>query len=322
MLRNVRALVIGGGGPIGQAVVRAFIARGDQPLWTSRQTSAPEGAECGHIQVDRNQPGDIAQVVRDQKIETVIDMVAHAEASTLPLMSTLQGVLRRYVLVSSGDVYRNYGLLHRREAGEADPSPLDETAPLRSTRFPYRGAIARAEDAPDRWMDDYDKIPIESAVRGMTCDWTILRLPMVYGPGDRQRRFRWAIAPMVSRSPVLEAPKAWLDWTTTYGFIDNVAAAVAHSANHPGAANGTFNVADEPAMTHREWIERYRLATGWTGSVEATDNETPFSRALSGLDLSVPFSVSAQRMFADLAFTPPVALNLAAQMTLADDAAH
>ena len=174
----MRALVIGGGGPIGQAVVRAFITRGDDTLWTSRQAHAPDGAEEGHVQVDRNRPLDIARVVRDHQIETVVDMVAYSDASTQPLLSALTSILRRYVLVSSGDVYRNYGLLHRLEAGEADTSPLDETAPLRTARFPYRAATARAEHAPDRWMDDYDKIPIEAAVSRMTCDWTVLRLPI------------------------------------------------------------------------------------------------------------------------------------------------
>jgi nucleoside-diphosphate-sugar epimerase len=318
----MQTLVIGGGGPIGQAVVRALIARDDQPLWTSRQAKPPEGAEAGHVLVDRDRPGDIARVVRDRNVETVIDMVAYGDASTRPLLSALQGLLQRYVLVSSCDVYRNYGLLHRLETGDADPSPLDEAAPLRTARFPYRGAVTRAADAPDLWMDDYDKIPIEAAVRAMTCDWTILRLPMVYGPGDRQRRFRWAIAPMVSKMPSFEVPTAWLNWTTTYGYIENVAAAVAHCAADPRAANAVFNVADEHAISHRGWIERLRRATDWTGAAEPTEADTPFSRPISGLDLSVPLNISAQRLFTDLEFVPPVALDTAARLTIADEVAR
>ena len=316
----MRTLVIGGGGPIGQAVVRAFITRGGDTLWTSRQAHAPDGAEEGHVQVDRNRPLDIARVVRDHQIDTVVDMVAYAEASTQPLLATLQGALHRYVLVSSCDVYRNYGRLHRLENGDPDPGLLTETAPLRTRRFPYRGQDPRAADAADRWMDDYDKIPIEAAVRRMACDWTILRLPMVYGPRDRQRRFRWAIGPMLSKAPTLQAPPAWLDWTTTYGFIDNVAAAVAHAAAATRAANAAFNVADEPAMRHHDWVRRFRSATGWIGTVDTTGIDTPLSRALSGLDLSVPLDVSAERLFTDLAFTAPIAPDVAAGLTVADEA--
>lgn len=234
----MRALVIAGGGPIGQAVIRALIERGDEPFWTSRQADPQEGAEVGHLHVDRNRPGDIVQVVRDLQIETVIDVAAYAEASTQPLLTALQGVVNRYVLVSSSDVYR------------------------------------------------------------------------------------WAIAPMVSQAPLLEVPTAWLNWTTTYGYIENVAAAVAHCAADSRAANAVFNAADETAISHREWIERLRRATDWAGAAEPTGADTPFSRALSGLDLSVTLVVSAQRLFTDLEFMPPVAPDTAARLTIADEVAR
>lgn len=318
----MRTLVVGGGGPIGQAVVRACAARGDQVRWTSRQALTPPGAAQGHVQADRARPEGIAGIVHDQRIETIIDMVAYQAADTLPLLRALDGRLGRYVLVSSCDVYRNYGLLQRLETGAPDQGPLDETAPLRASRFPYRGALPRPADAADRWMDDYDKIPIEGAVCEMGCDWTILRLPMVYGPGDRQRRFRWAIRPMLSGAPVLAAPSTWLDWVTGYGFTDNVAAAIAHAAGHPKAINRVFNVGDEPAMDHRDWIERFRAATGWLGAVETTDADTPFGRAVSGMDLLVRLDTASDRLFAELDFCPPVGPLEAARRTVADEAAR
>ena len=41
------------------------------------------------------------------------------------------------------------------------------------------------------WVDDaYDKIPVERAVLGNPAlPGIVLRLPMVYGPGDRLHRF-------------------------------------------------------------------------------------------------------------------------------------
>lgn len=316
----MRVLVIGGGGMIGQAVVRAFAMRGDEPLWTTRQTLPSAGLAEGCIHAERANPAQIARIVRERRIDTVIDMVAYDMASTTPLLTSLDGRIGRHVMVSSSDVYRNYGLLHRLETGRADPGPLDEASPLRSTPFPYRGEHPRAPDDPARWMDDYDKIPIEAAVREMTSDWTILRLPMVYGPGDRQRRFRWAIAPMRGRAAVLEAPRAWLGWTTTYGFLDNVGAAVAHAAGHANAARKVFNVADEPAMDHLGWVERFRGATGWSGEVMATDGDTAFARAVAGMDLSAPLDISANRLFAELDFSPPTDPAMAARLTVEEEA--
>lgn len=316
----MRALVIGGGGAIGQAVVGAFAARGDEVLWTSRQAAPSPGLAEGHVQADRAQPNEIARVVRRRRIDTVVDMVAYTIVDTSALLAALDGLIDRHVMISSGDVYRRYGLLHRRETGSPGAGPLDETAPLRATRFPYRGEQPRAADDPSRWMDDYDKIPIEDAVRDMAVDWTILRLPMVYGPGDKQRRFRWMIGPMQSGAPALEAPRPWLTWTTTYGFLDNIGAAVAHAARRPDAARKVFNLADEPAMDHLAWIERFRSATGWQGEVRATEGETPFARALAGMDLSTPFDVSANRLFTELDFVPPTSAADAARLTVEDEA--
>lgn len=318
----MRVLVVGGGGPIGQAAIRAFAARGDSVRWTSRQSLPPPGAAEGHLQADRARPEEIVRIVLDQKVDTVVDMVAYALADTQPLLAALQGFVGRHVLISSCDVYRNYGLLQRIEAGAPDTGPLAETASLRTSRFPYRGGRPRPPGDPARWMDDYDKIPIEAAVRDMACDWTILRLPMVYGPGDRQRRFRWAIRPMLAEAPVLEAPRAWLAWTTGYGFIGNVGAAIVHAAGHAKAARATFNIADEPAMDHGGWIERFRAVTGWTGAVEPTDADTPFAQAVSGMDLSAPLNISSGRMRAELGFTPPVEAVIAARLTVADEAAR
>jgi nucleoside-diphosphate-sugar epimerase len=318
----MRVLVIGGGGPIGQAAIGAFAARGDTVVWTSRQPLPSPGAADGHLQADRARPTEMARIVREQRIDTVVDMVAYALADTEPLLGALESLVGRHVLVSSGDVYRNYELLHRKAAGAPDRGPLDEAAPLREGRFPYRGAQPRTDDDPNRWMDDYDKIPIEAAVRNMACDWTTLRLPMVYGPGDRQRRFRWAIAPMRSQVPVLEAPRPWLAWTTTYGFIDNVGAAIAHAAGHARAARAVFNLADETPMNHWAWAERFRVATGWQGEVRATDGDTPFAQAVSAMDLSVSFDISAARLFTELGFAPPVDVETAARLTVADESAR
>jgi len=318
----MQVLVIGGGGPIGQAAARAFAARGDSVWWTSRQQAPLPGLSDGQVQADRRQPSDILRLVRDRRIDLVVDAVAYVAADTLPLLSALDGQVGRYAMLSSSDVYRNYGLLHRLEAGDPDPGPLSERSPLRTRAFPYRGAEARTADDPSRWMDDYDKIPLETAVAQMSSDWTTLRLPMVYGPGDRHRRFRWAIAPMLAGAAKLEAPRSWLAWTTTYGFLDNVGAAIAHAAAHPMSARRTFNLADEPAMDHSAWVARFRVATGWAGEVQPTDGDTPFARALADLDLSVPIQVSAERLVSDLGFTPPVDSATAARLTAADEAAR
>ncbi len=43
-------------------------------------------------------------------------------------------------------------------------------------------------------FDDYDKIVLEEATAGDgRFATTVIRAPMVFGPGDKQHRFGWAI---------------------------------------------------------------------------------------------------------------------------------
>ena len=144
----MRILVIGGGGPIGQACIRAFSNREDDVCWTSRGPALV----AGQVQADRTRPDEILKLARSHCADAVIDMTAYTAAETLPLLAALNGQIGRYVMVSSSDVYRNYGLLHRSEAGASDPVPLTEQSPLRTRPFPYRGEQPRGVDDPGRWM--------------------------------------------------------------------------------------------------------------------------------------------------------------------------
>ena len=80
-----------------------------------------------------------------------------------------------------------------------------------------------------------------------------------------------------------------------------------------------FNVADEPAMDHWGWAERFRGATRWKGEVKATAGDTPFAQAVASMDLNVPLDISAERLFQDLEFSPPFDLDLAARVTALDE---
>ncbi|MBB4264950.1 NAD-dependent epimerase/dehydratase family protein [Roseospira visakhapatnamensis] len=303
----MRALVLGTGGMIGDAVARALAARGIETFGASR--AGPLGSYdgwCG-VRADRADPTSVRALLNAHAIDVLVDIVAYASAETARLLTAIDGRVAQYVLVSSLDVYRNYGLLHGLETGVPDPGPLDENAPLRLRLYPYRGATRRPPEDPLAWLDDYDKIPIEEAVRGLASAWTILRLPMVYGPGDRQRRFRWAIEPMLAGAGHIDVAPAWLAWTTTFGFIDNVAAAIALTVGQSRAFGATFNVVDTPPMSHRLWLEHLRAVTGWRGVLRSNRTAAPpVSGGVTTLDLTVPLAVSGQRLVDHLSYVPPV----------------
>ncbi len=173
--------------------------------------------------------------------DIVVHMVAMGQADTDAAIRVFGGRTQRLVLVSSCDVYRAYGRLTKTEPGPPELVPLGEDAPLRSVFYPYRGM----ETQLGAFARDYDKTLAEKAVQSATgLDWTILRLPKVYGPednGDLSTIYGFAAAP---------------EWRWTHGHVENVAAAITTATTHPKARNEIFNVGERQTPTMGERLAR------------------------------------------------------------------
>jgi len=88
------------------------------------------------------------------RVTTVIYLLAFTQADTLPFYKALDGPVVRWVMASSGDVYRNYEGLHHNAAIDPVLEPLTDNSPLRTTRFPYRRSPRRPAEAPDALLDE------------------------------------------------------------------------------------------------------------------------------------------------------------------------
>lgn len=314
-------LVLGGAGFIGRPLARRLAETSEVVVLHRGARDAPAGAR--DIVADRNDPAAVRAAVRACGAATVIDLMAMTSADTLPLFDALAGEIDRYVLASSADVYRNYEGLHRKAAPEPVLDLLAEDSPLRETRFPYRLAELRAADHRDKGQDDYDKIPLEQALADQSaCDWTVLRLPMVYGPGDRQRRFGWLIRPMAAAAERIVAPAAWLDWRTSYGFVEDVAAGIALAALHPAAANRVYNLGPAEAGSHRDWARAFAGSMSWRGEMVEGDPGGRLSEAVAALDLRYPLATDTRRVRVELGYAEAVAPEEALRLTIADELAR
>lgn len=255
----MKVLVIGGTRFIGAHLVRRLHDEGARVSVFHRGASANPmlPADIEHI-LDPAAEYPVtrfpARLSRDWDV--VIHMVAMGEADAGAAVEAFGGRTGRLVVVSSCDVYRAYGRLTRSEPGPCEPVPLDEEAPLRTVLYPYRGM----EAALGRFARDYDKILVENAVRATSgLDWTILRLPKVYGPednGDLATVYGFAAVP---------------DWRWTHGHVGNVASAIALAASHPGARNEIFNVGEESTPTMGERLARLPRAGGRTAALPPFD---------------------------------------------------
>lgn len=247
----MRVLVLGATGFIGPSVVERLRAKGaDVGVVTRGGKSIPEGVAA--FETNR------LALPADFKPDAVVDVRCLNLADARPVVSYCQKVRARYVLIGSVDVYRAFGVLNGIEEGRY-ATPLTEESELRTRLYPY----ADPYPEEDQKETTYDKIPVEEHVRRELGDkGVILRLPMVYGPRDRQRR-TWPYADPFSRGrTTVLLPPGMGDWRAPRAFVDDVGEAAALCAFHPAAGGGTFIVADEPSISERDWIIRIAQGVG------------------------------------------------------------
>ncbi len=317
----MNVLILGLNGFIGNAIAHSALSKNHQVFGLSRSAVPTQHQETVYISGSRSDSNLVVEIIKNQKIDVLVDVLAMTLSDTQPLLDSVDGRISQYVMISSSDVYRNYELFQRKATGTPTIESLSEDAPLRTTRFPYRAEAPRPQDSADRYLDDYDKIPIESATRKILTNWTILRLPMVYGPGDKQKRFRWAIGPMTSGAREIVFPKRWLDWHSTYGYVSNVAEAVTLTFGNQKAMNRVFNIGEQPCLSHLEWAKRIADVIGWQGKItEGEESNSPLVKATTNLDLTVPFKVSSSRIREELGFREIVGPAQALRSTIDSDA--
>src|SRR5437870_13235909 len=94
---------------------------------------------------------------------------------------------------------------------------------------------------------------------------TVLRLPMVYGPGDPLHRFFPMLKRMMDRRTRILLFDEMAAWRSPRGYVENVAAAIALAACSDRAVGEIYNVAEEPAFSELEWARQIAAQARWDG---------------------------------------------------------
>jgi nucleoside-diphosphate-sugar epimerase len=248
----MRVVVLGGTRFIGLAIVEELAAAGHELLLVHRGQHEPgELPEADHLHAERRDLPHLRAALDDFGPEAIVDTCAMTAAHAEAALAAVGDV--RLLALSSMDVYRAWGSLL---AGtETDPLPLDETAPVREQRYPYRG---KPRDGRDEWFEDYEKLDVEEAY--LRREGTVCRLPMVYGERDYQRREEPLLRRVrAGRSRVPTGTGTFL-WTR--GYVRDIAAGVRLALESEACIGEVVNLGESRTWSMALWARHVLEAAG------------------------------------------------------------
>lgn len=316
----MHVLLIGGTNFIGPFVVRQLVAQGhDVTLFHRGQTQAELPDTVEHILGDRRNLIDYQSHFFQRRPDVVIDMIPASEQDAIDVMQTFNGIAQRIIAISSMDVYRAYDRTRGTDPGPPDPVPLTEQSPLRDQLYPYRAESVDQDDI----LYNYEKILVERVVLSNSqLPGIVLRLPVVYGPGDYQHRLGFYLRYMDDQRPAILMDEAMLRWQRTRGYVENVAGAIAQAVSSQRVSNLVYNVGDEPPLSEQEWIKRIAQHAGWSGRIVSLPHDELPAHRQQKLNFDQDWIADTSRIRADLDYAEIVPLDEAIRRTITWERTH
>ena len=316
----MRVLVIGGSGFIGPHVGRALDRLGHEVAVFHRGHVPSRHQILG----DRRKLADHASTLRALAPDVVVDLILSSGTQARALMQVFRGATPRVVALSSCDVYRACGVLHASEPGPLQPLPLTESSALRTNLQTYPPARVRMLQQVFGWLDDeYDKIPVEREILGdRDLPGTVLRLPMVYGPGDPLHRFFPVLKRIDDRRSTILLEEKLARWRSPRGYVQNVADAIALAATNDRAAGRIYNVGEAESFSELEWAQQIATVAGWSGGfVTLPAEHVPGHLRWPG-NLDQHWTTDTTLIREELRYCEPIAREDAIRRTIEWERAH
>jgi nucleoside-diphosphate-sugar epimerase len=311
----MRIAVIGGTGFIGTRVIEHLAPDHEVMVLHRGKRSPPLPPSVRPLIGDRDKLAESAAEFRRFSPDVVLDMISGDEHHARAVVDAFAGLARRLVTISSMDVYRSYEITLALSEGPLEPVPLTEESPLRTVLYPFR---SRPIPAVFDWVTpDYDKTLVERAARGRPdLPATILRLPMVYGPGDPLHRFFPFLKRMDDGRPAIVIEETWAHWRGCMGYVDEVAAAIALAVTTEAAAGRAYNIAEPGALTWADWARAVGNAAGWNGRILILPRDLTPGHLLPPFNAAQHWTPDSTRIRAELGYRETIPRELALSRTV------
>ena len=279
----------------------------------------------GAVQIhgDRNRLGDHEGELRDFAPEVIADMILSSGKQAEELVTVAGNLNARVVAISSMDVYRAWGVMLGTEPGGLEPMPITEDSPVRTAGRAYPPEVVKTMKGIFTWLNEgYDKVSVEQVVMSGGSRNTVIRLPMVYGPGDPLHRMNCVLKRIVDGRPAIILADDYSSWRGPRGYVENVAHAIALASTSDRAWGRIYHVCEEPSLSELEWQKKIAWHTGWTGRfVVLPRQETPEHLLMPG-NPSQHLVANSERIRRELGFEEPVTTDEAVRRTIAWERAN
>lgn len=244
----MRIAVIGGTRFIGRAAVEDLAAAGHELLLMHRGESEPEGLPpARHLHADRARLAEHRTEIAAFGPDAALDCRALTrEDAEIAVAALPPGI--RLVVLSSVDVYRAFSAVNH--GRETDPVPIDEESALRSERYPFRDLM------PGR--ENYDKLDVEEVY--LAAGATSLRLPMVYGEHDYQRREEFILRRV--RAGRTRIPFGAGTWLACRGYVRDLARGMRLALEQDVARGEAMILCEQRTYSMRMWAQMILDAAG------------------------------------------------------------
>jgi len=270
----VKILLIGGTGFLGSRLVQRLASDHQIALLHQGKTTVAFPPGIREIHGNRRELEKAKSEIHSFAPEIVLDIILSSRAQAVDLLKVCKGIAKRVVAISSCDVYQAYDVFLGGSSG-IEPTPLTETSNLRKNLFLLKNSLKSMDPSVmPLWIDqDYEKIEVEQTImHDANIQGTVLRLPMIYGPGDVQKRFSNIIEwQKDDRDVILDAQTA--NWMGPWGYVDNVIEAIYLGVTQEKAAGKIYHVADSSALSYSEIVQKIGAALGWKGKIQISQKE-------------------------------------------------
>ncbi len=207
------------------------------------------------------------------------------------LLTAFTPTLKSIVYCSSSKIYLAWGRYTKQHPGEPELIPLLED---------------------DGLLEDSVFAEMEKRVKSSGIPSTILRLPDLFGPGRSSSIVTEYLQLMDSGVTTITLGPLRGAWRRASAFNQDIAYAIASATKNSKALNKVYNVADSFVFTQTDWINAIGRASGWTGSVVVTEQETENE----SIDYRQHLILDSSSIRQDLGYSEQVPINEALSKTV------